>query len=139
MSEVTRLLNAADRLSEFRRDPLPARLRRVRRLAASRVVRESPGHTLNPTALVHVAYFKLGIGRTFATKTDYLLAAAEAMRRILVDHARGCNAAKRGAGIASMWNPVTSSSPRRIAASRTLTSPCPDWPSRTNNSPNSCD
>jgi RNA polymerase sigma factor (TIGR02999 family) len=62
------------------------------------MAQESPGHTLDPTALVHEAFLKLGAERPFATRTDYLRAAAEAMRRILVDHARARNAAKRAGG-----------------------------------------
>jgi RNA polymerase sigma factor (TIGR02999 family) len=57
-----------------------------------------PGHTLDATALVHEAFLKLGGERSFASKADYLKAAAQAMRRILVDHARTRSAAKRGGG-----------------------------------------
>ncbi len=70
----------------------------LRRLAAAKLAREAPGHTLDATALVHEAFVKLGGARSFATEGDYLRAAAAAMRRILVDHARRRNAAKRGGG-----------------------------------------
>jgi RNA polymerase sigma factor (TIGR02999 family) len=99
MSEVTRLLDAAaagDRKAAA--DLLPLVYDELRKLAAARMARESPGHTLDPTALVHEAFLKLGADRPFATRTDYLRAAAEAMRRILVDHARARNAAKRAGG-----------------------------------------
>lgn len=99
MSDVTPLLNAAvagDRKAAA--DLLPLVYDELRKLAAARLSQESPGHTLNPTALVHEAFLKLGAERPFATKTDYLRAAAEAMRRILVDHARARNAAKRASG-----------------------------------------
>jgi|SRR5262245_623872 len=99
MSEVTRLLDAAaagDRKAAA--DLLPLVYDELRRLAAARMAQESPGHTLDPTALVHEAFLKLGADRPFATRTDYLRAAAEAMRRILVDHARARNAAKRAGG-----------------------------------------
>lgn len=67
----------------------------LRRLAASKLQQERVGHTLNATALVHEAFIRLG-GDTFATRSDFFRAAAEAMRRILVDHARARNAQKRG-------------------------------------------
>ena len=70
----------------------------LRRLAAAKLARKAPGHTLDATALVHEAFVKLGGGRSFATEGDYLRAAAVAMRRILVDHARRRNAVKRGCG-----------------------------------------
>ena len=70
----------------------------LRRLAATKLAREAPGHTLDATALVHEAFVKLGGVHSFATEGDYLRAAAAAMRRILVDHARRRNAAKRGGG-----------------------------------------
>jgi len=70
----------------------------LRRLAAAKLAREAPGHTLDATALVHEAFVKLGGVQSFATEGDYLRAAAAAMRRILVDHARRRNAAKRGGG-----------------------------------------
>ena len=77
---------------------LPQVYDELRRLAAAKLALENPGQTLNATALVHEAYLKLGGDRSFATKSDYLKAAAQAMRRILVDHARARNAAKRGGG-----------------------------------------
>ncbi|MBX9578921.1 MAG: RNA polymerase subunit sigma, partial [Gemmataceae bacterium] len=65
-------------------DPFPAVYDELRRLAAAHLAGERPGHTLNPTALVHEAYLKLGD----ADRSHFFAAAAEAMRRILVDHAR---------------------------------------------------
>jgi RNA polymerase sigma factor (TIGR02999 family) len=59
---------------------------------------EPDGHTLDATALVHEAYLRLG-ERSFASRSDFVRAAAEAMRRILVDHARSKRAAKRGGGL----------------------------------------
>jgi RNA polymerase sigma factor (TIGR02999 family) len=70
----------------------------LRRLAAARLAGERAGHTLDATALVHEAYLRLGGDRSFESKSHFLRAAAEAMRRILVDHARARNAAKRGGG-----------------------------------------
>ncbi len=77
---------------------LPQVYDELRKLAAAKLASEQPGHTLDATALVHEAFLKLGGERSFATQSDYLKAAAQAMRRILVDHARARNAAKRGGG-----------------------------------------
>jgi len=77
---------------------LPQVYDELRKLAAAKLAGERPGHTLDATALVHEAFLKLGGERSFATRGDYLQAAAQAMRRILVDHARARNAAKRGGG-----------------------------------------
>jgi RNA polymerase sigma factor (TIGR02999 family) len=77
---------------------LPQVYDELRKLAAAKLALEKPSHSLDATALVHEAYLKLGGERSFATKSDYLKAAAQAMRRILVDHARARNAAKRGGG-----------------------------------------
>jgi RNA polymerase sigma factor (TIGR02999 family) len=70
----------------------------LRKLAAVKLATEKPGQTLDSTALVHEAFMKLGGERSFAARNDYLQAAAQAMRRILVDRARARNAAKRGGG-----------------------------------------
>src|SRR5438874_7399460 len=75
---------------------LPQVYDELRRLAAAKLASEKPGHTLDATALVHEAFLKLGGERSFATRSDYLQAAAQAMRRILVDHARARNAERRG-------------------------------------------
>ncbi len=77
---------------------LPQVYDELRKLAAVKLASEKPGQTLDATALVHEAFLKLGGERSFATKSDYMKAAAQAMRRILVDHARARNAAKRGGG-----------------------------------------
>lgn len=77
---------------------LPLVYDELRKLAAAKLASEKPGQTLDATALVHEAFLKLGGERSFATKSDYLKAAAQAMRRILVDRARARNAAKRGGG-----------------------------------------
>ena len=77
---------------------LPQVYDELRKLAAAKLASEKPGRTLDATALVHEAFLKLGGERSFSTKSDYLKAAAQAMRRILVDRARARNAAKRGGG-----------------------------------------
>jgi RNA polymerase sigma factor (TIGR02999 family) len=77
---------------------LPQVYDELRKLAAAKLASEKPGQTLSATALVHEAFLKLGGDRSFATKSDYLKAAAQAMRRILVDRARARHAVKRGGG-----------------------------------------
>lgn len=77
---------------------LPQVYDELRKLAAAKLASDQPGQTLDATALVHEAFLKLGGERSFATNRDYLQAAAQAMRRILVDRARARNAAKRGGG-----------------------------------------
>jgi RNA polymerase sigma factor (TIGR02999 family) len=67
----------------------------LRRLAAAKLAGEPAGHTLDATALVHEAYLRLGAG-AFADRSGFLRAAAVAMQRILVDHARRKRAARRG-------------------------------------------
>ena len=100
MPDVTQLLEAAqagDRRAAA--DLLPLVYEELRRLAAARMVAESPGHTLSPTALVHEAYLRL-IGPAnaagFEGRGHFFAAAAEAMRRILVDRARRVQSEKRG-------------------------------------------
>jgi RNA polymerase sigma factor (TIGR02999 family) len=98
MSDVTRLLDAAaagDRRAAA--DLLPLVYDELRKLAATRMANESPGHTLSPTALVHEAYLRLVGDQRFDGRGHYF-AAAEAMRRILVTHARDRKRLKRGGG-----------------------------------------
>jgi len=72
----------------------------LRQLAAAKMARETPGHTLQPTALVHEAWLRLvGDGNPqFANRAHFFAAAAEAMRRILIDRARRKLAARHGGG-----------------------------------------
>ncbi len=100
MSDVTQLLDAAaagDRRAAA--DLLPLVYDELRRLAAARMAAESPDHTLQPTALVHEAYLRL-VGRIDETRWDgrghFFAAAAEAMRRILIDAARRKRGPERG-------------------------------------------
>ena len=79
-------------------DLLPVVYDELRRLAASYLRRERPGHTLQPTALVHEAYMRL-VDQTqvnWQNRAQFFGVAAQMMRRILVDHARQHNAEKRG-------------------------------------------
>jgi RNA polymerase sigma factor (TIGR02999 family) len=77
-------------------DLLPLVYAELRRLAAARLAAEPPGHTLDPTALVHEAYLRLARDQRFDHPGHFFAAAAEAIRRILVDAARRRRAAKRG-------------------------------------------
>lgn len=79
---------------------LPAVQEELRRLARAYMRREREGHTLEPTALVNEAYIRLVDQRDvrWASRGHFFAIAAQAMRRVLVDHARGHGAAKRGGG-----------------------------------------
>src|ERR1700677_2013559 len=97
MSDLTHLLDAAaagDR--QAANDLLPLVYDELRALAAARMAAESPDHTLDATALVHEAYLRLVGDQRFDGRWHFFAAAAIAMRRILVDHARGKRAEKRG-------------------------------------------
>src|SRR5258707_15532083 len=100
MTEVTQLLNAMDQ-----GDPhaaaqlLPLVYDELRRLAAARLAAEPSGNTLQPTALVHEAYLRLvgsPGGDQWNHRSHFLAAAAEAMRRILVENARHKKRHKHG-------------------------------------------
>ncbi len=96
---MTRLLDAAaagDRQAAT--DLLPFVYDELRKLAAARMASEAPGHTLNATALVHEAYLRLVGDQHFDGRSHFFAAAAEAMRRILVNHARDRKRLKRGGG-----------------------------------------
>jgi len=72
----------------------------LRHIAEGQLRRERPGHTLQPTALVHEVYVRM-VGQEpagYKDRAHFLAIAAHAMRKILIDHARGYNAAKRGGG-----------------------------------------
>jgi RNA polymerase sigma factor (TIGR02999 family) len=97
MSDVTQILQAIDQGDPHAASQLlPLVYDELRRLAAARMAGERPDHTLNATALVHEAWLKLSNGRSFESKNHFLRAAAEAMRRLLVDHARSRRTDKRG-------------------------------------------
>lgn len=80
---------------------LPLVYDQLRRLATGKLVGEASGHTLQPTALVHEAYLKLlsSIEDSWENRAHFFSAAAEAMRRILIDHARTKKRLKRGGGV----------------------------------------
>ena len=101
MSQVTQLLQAIDRGDSKSADELlPLLYEELRKLAASKMARETPGQTLQPTALVHEAWLKLvgGSSPRFNDRAHFFGAAAEAMRRILIDRARRKAALRHGGG-----------------------------------------
>ncbi len=97
MSDVTQILNAIDAGDPLAVNQLlPLVYDELRKLAAGHMANEAPGHTLNATALVHEAYLRLIGGQGFANRRHFFAAAAEAMRRILVENARRKHRIKRG-------------------------------------------
>jgi RNA polymerase sigma factor (TIGR02999 family) len=97
MSDVTQLLSAIQQGDPHAAGQLlPLVYAELRRLAAQKLAHEQPGQTLESTALVHEAYLRLVGGQRFEHRGHFFAAAAEAMRRILVDRARARRAAKRG-------------------------------------------
>jgi RNA polymerase sigma factor (TIGR02999 family) len=99
MSEVTMLLQQAGR-GQGSEELLALVYDELRRLAAARMAQEAAGQTLQPTALVHEAWLQLvGEGdRTWKNRAHFFGAAADAMRRILIDNARRKAALKHGGG-----------------------------------------
>ena len=101
MSEVTRILAAVEQGDAKAADELlPLVYKELRRLAAQRLSNEAPGQTLQATALVHEAYIRLvgGQDQNWDNRGHFFAAAAEAMRRILVDQARRKNRVRHGGG-----------------------------------------
>src|SRR5450631_3961575 len=101
MSEVTNLLSArAHGDPKAAEQLLPLVYEELRRLAAQRLADESPGQTLQPTALVHEVYLRLtgkdGVEQDWDDRGHFFAAAAEAMRRILVENARRKQRVKHG-------------------------------------------
>ncbi|MCB1637097.1 MAG: sigma-70 family RNA polymerase sigma factor, partial [Xanthomonadales bacterium] len=99
MNEVTRILQAMqDGSPSAAAELLPLVYEELRHLASHRMAGEAAGHTLQPTALVHEAWLRLaGAGdQNWQNRAHFFAAAAEAMRRILVDHARRKRSLKRG-------------------------------------------
>jgi RNA polymerase sigma factor (TIGR02999 family) len=99
MNDVTRILNAIEQGDAKAADELlPLVYEELRRLAAQKMSHEPPGQTLQATALVHEAYIRL-VGsedQNWSGRTHFFAAAAEAMRRILIDNARRKHRLKRG-------------------------------------------
>jgi RNA polymerase sigma factor (TIGR02999 family) len=101
LSDVTHILTAIDQGDANAADKLlPLVYEELRKLAAHRMANEAAGQTLQPTALVHEAWMRL-VGKNnprFAGRSHFFAAAAEAMRRILIDRARRKRALRHGGG-----------------------------------------
>jgi RNA polymerase sigma factor (TIGR02999 family) len=102
MKEVERILQDIEQGDPVAADELlPVVYHELRILAAQKIARQLPGHTLQPTALVHEAWLRLAGGPgggQFDNRAHFFAAAAEAMRRILIDSARRKQAQCRGGG-----------------------------------------
>src|SRR5829696_7008612 len=103
MADVTRILSAIEQGDRQAAEQLlPLVYGELRRLAAHRLAGETPGQTLQATALVHEAYLRLvgdASDRHWDGRAHFFAAAAEAMRRLLIDQARRKAAAKHGGGL----------------------------------------
>jgi RNA polymerase sigma factor (TIGR02999 family) len=103
MSQVTRILSAIEQGDPHAASQLlPLVYDELRTLAAHRLAHQTPGQTLQPTALVHEAYLRLvgdPAGHDWDSRGHFFAAAAEAMRRILVENARRKGRRKRGGGL----------------------------------------
>jgi RNA polymerase sigma factor (TIGR02999 family) len=101
MNDVTRILNQIDHGDpKAAGELLPLVYEELRKLAASKMAHEAPGHTLQPTALVHDAWLRLvnAENQTWQNRAHFFGAAAEAMRRILIERARRKHALRHGGG-----------------------------------------
>src|SRR5438876_11726631 len=100
MSDVTRILSQIESGDPSAAEQLlPFVYHELRKLAAARLAKEKPGQTLQATALVHEAYLRLGgteVNQRWDSRGHFFAAAAEAMRRILVDQARRKQGPKAG-------------------------------------------
>jgi RNA polymerase sigma factor (TIGR02999 family) len=119
MDDVTRILSAIEQGDTYAAEQLlPLVYGELRKLAAAKLAQEGPGQTLQATALVHEAYVRLvgsGDDPRWDDHRHFFAAAAEAMRRILVDNARRKQCQKHGGG----WH-------RRDVDAEALTAPEPD-------------
>jgi RNA polymerase sigma factor (TIGR02999 family) len=99
MNEVTTILSAIEKGDARAAEQLlPLVYEELRNLAAAKLAQESPGQTLQATALVHEAYLRLVGDQHFANRHHFFAAAAEAIRRILVENARRKKRQKHGGG-----------------------------------------
>jgi RNA polymerase sigma factor (TIGR02999 family) len=105
MNDVTRILSAIEQGDVHAAEQLfPCVYEELRRMAAQKMAQEAPGQTLQTTALVHEAYLRLvkgegNEGQHWASRGHFFAAAAEAMRRILIDQARRKHSRKRGGNL----------------------------------------
>ncbi len=101
MHEITRILSAIEQGDPAAEQLLPLVYDELRKLAARKIAQEKPGQTLQATALVHEAYIRLvdvEKAQRWESSGHFFAAAAEAMRRILIDHARQRQSERRGGG-----------------------------------------
>jgi RNA polymerase sigma factor (TIGR02999 family) len=101
VSDLTQLLHRLDEGDpKAAEELLPLVYQQLRRLAAYHMAKQPPGHTLQPTALVHEAWLKLagGTPQLWNSRKHFFSTAAEAMRQILIDRARRKRTQRRGAG-----------------------------------------
>ncbi len=128
MSEFTRLMDEVKRGDGQTADQLlPLVYAELRKLAAHRMTREAAGHTLQPTALVHEAWLRL-VGaeeHSWENRAHFFAAAAEAMRRVLIDHARRKRAARHGGSwerveLEAIDEPATASEPLLLRVNEAL-------------------
>ena len=100
MNDITRILNTIEEGQASPDELLNAVYNQLRKMAAGKMMQERIGHTLQATALVHEAWMRLGDPeeQRWENRAHFFGAASEAMRRILVDHARKKNSEKRGSG-----------------------------------------
>lgn len=104
MSEFTQLLAGYSERGAQADELLPLVYEELRKLATSKMAREAPGHTLQPTALVHEAWLRISrdSGGKWNSRGHFFAAAAEAMRRILIENARRKKAVRNGGGLERM-------------------------------------
>ena len=141
MSEVTKILEAVEAGDTAAAERLlPIAYDELRRIAASKMANQRAGHTLQPTALVHEAYLRLlgpdGEQVQWSSRGHFFMAAAEAMRRILIESIRRKQALKRGA---ATWSaPLGTRPTTRRRSRRRTSSPCmKPWPPCRNRAPTS--
>src|SRR5438067_13547973 len=96
MNEVARILSDLAQGAQAAEQLLPLVYDELRRLAAAQLAGEKPGQTLDATALVHEAYLRLVGDQHFENRRHFLAAAADAMRRILVENARRTKRLRHG-------------------------------------------
>jgi hypothetical protein len=138
MNEVTRILSALEQGDPHAAEQLlPFVYDELRRLAAEKMAHEKAGQTLQATALVHEAYLRLAAspgresgesGQHWNSRGHFFAAAAEAMRRILVERARSKRRVKRGGGAQRVELDASSRTPSRSSRPRSRSSgPRPPW------------
>lgn len=110
VSDTTAILQQIGRGNAQANRLLPVVYEELRRLAAQKMSRERPGQTLQATALVHEAWLRLGGNRqpAWQNRAHFFAAAAEAMRRILIDNARWKRAARHGGHVVRVELPLDS-------------------------------